>query len=565
MDVAGSERGTHAAQATLDRVLKHPGSLLDRKINERTALAGRTRLSIPSDRKLAHGIDWSKQNLADSVQIARDLEVRETNAGTNYPPPEGEVSRVRFLGAGFPDYPWLFATDGEYTAFASVAAGQFGPIKDHLRALRDVSLIDNGDSGKVVHKVVTDGSVYFGSNADAGNTDETAKFPSAVALVWRWTGDDAFRDEMYEFAKSNMEYIFRELDDDNDNWPEGLGNVEREGMGEEKLDNTVYTIRGLRDLADMARSKGDGATATWANTKAAEMEAAFDPAWWMPEVPQHADSLRNPGNEKVQQRHWIGVTPMEVELVRNGEPVLGLTTRRRGKRALKLRETSCYTGAWGLFHTGGPGCDPAASDRPAEKTVFTLNSSIMSVGEGNYGRLRRKQQQYYMDANVRLQLRPDEQPGAMPEIAPSPDYGRSINKPFNERAMVLQAWGAYGTLWPVVHQLLGVRPDMGRGQLEVVPHVPPQWPGLAGRHIRLGGGSIGVWASRENHTFRTRVLENVSARLTIGHTVPRSATVRSVTLDGSPVPHRERDTHRGKEVLVPAPGRGQHRLVVRTR
>lgn len=563
--VAGSERGTPAAQATLDRVLARPHALLERKIAKRSALARRTRLTILADRRLTRGIDWSKQNLADSVQIARDLEIRETNAGTNYPTPEGEVERVRFLGAGFPDYPWLFATDGEYTAFASVAVGQFGPIKDHLRALRDVSLIDNGGSGKVVHEVVTDGSVYFGSNADAGNTDETAKFPSAVALVWRWTGDDAFRDEMYEFAKSNMEYIFRELDDDNDNWPEGLGNVEREGMGEEKLDNTVYTIRGLRDLADMAESKGDVVTAAWAESKATEMEQAFDPAWWMPSVPQHADSLRNPDNEKVQQRHWIGATPMEVELVRNGEPVLGLTTRRRGKRALRLRETPCYTGTWGLFHTGGPGCDPAASDRPAEKTVFTLNTAIMAVAEGNYGRLRPGQQQYYLDANARLQLRPDEQPGAMPEIAPSPDYGRSINRPFNERAMVLQAWGAYGTVWPVVHQLLGVRPDLGRRRLEVVPQVPPQWPGLTGRNIRLGDGSIGVSASRRGHTYRTTVIENVSARLTIGHTIRRTAVVRSVTLDGAPVPHTERDTHRGIEVLVPAPGSGTHRLVVRTR
>ena len=31
-------------------------------------------------------------------------------------------------------------------------------------------------------------------------------------------------------------------------------------MGDEKLDNSVYLIRGLFDLADMARSKGDGAT-----------------------------------------------------------------------------------------------------------------------------------------------------------------------------------------------------------------------------------------------------------------------------------------------------------------
>ena len=31
-------------------------------------------------------------------------------------------------------------------------------------------------------------------------------------------------------------------------------------MGPEKLDNAVYYIRGLYDLADMARSKHDGAT-----------------------------------------------------------------------------------------------------------------------------------------------------------------------------------------------------------------------------------------------------------------------------------------------------------------
>ena len=47
-----------------------------------------------------------------------------------------------------------------------------------------------------MHEVTSDGQVYYGQNADAGNTDETVKFPSLVALVWRWTGDDAFRDSI---------------------------------------------------------------------------------------------------------------------------------------------------------------------------------------------------------------------------------------------------------------------------------------------------------------------------------------------------------------------------------
>ncbi len=322
--VAGSERGLLGARKTFERAMSDPAGALDAKVEERLALARRTRLELPGDPVLARGIEWSKQNLADSVQVAKGLAIREVDAGASYPAPEGTLDRVRFLGAGFPDYPWLFGTDGEFTAFASVGAGQFGPIKDHLRALRDVSLIDNGNSGKVVHEVVSDSSVYFGANDDPGNTDETAKLPSATALVWRWTGDDAFLDEMYPFAVSNMRDIFRELDHDRDGWPEGLGNVEREGMGEEKLDVTVYTIRGLRDLADMAESVGDDNTQNWATRKARALERRFEATWSMPGVPQHADSLANPDNSRLQQRHWIGVTPMEVELVRSGQSVPGL-------------------------------------------------------------------------------------------------------------------------------------------------------------------------------------------------------------------------------------------------
>ena len=551
--------------------LDNPAGQLREKISSRTALAKNTRLSLPDDRLLERSIQWSKQNLADSVQIARDLEIRETNAGRNYPPPEGNLDRMRFLGAGFPDYQWLFGTDGEFTAFASVGVGQFEPIKDHLRALKEVSEIDNGRSGKVVHEVITDGSVYFGSNADAGNTDETSKFPSAVALLWRWTGDDAFRDEMYGFTKRNMEYVFRELDEDGDLWPEGLGNVERPGMGEEKLDNTTSTIRGLYDLADMARSKGDRETARWAERRGDAMMERFERAWWMPEVPQHADSLDEPpvdrSNEKIQQRHWIGGTPMEIELVdERGETIPGMTTLEHGNEALDLRETECYTDPrFGLYHTGTPGCDPAQSTVPAEKNVFTLNTAIAAVGEGNYGRLGEDQLQLYTDANANLQFEPDEQPGAMPEIAISDAGERSIQRPFNERPMVLQAWGAYGTIWPVVHQLLGVRPDLGRGELDVVPQVPPGSPAISGRNIRLGDGAVRVSAADDGRTYRTTVRPAVELDdLTIGHTVPRRESVSSVTLNGRRVDYDVNTTNRGKEVLVDAPASGEQELVVKT-
>jgi hypothetical protein len=559
--VAGSQTGASDAKSLLGAVLRDPAGELRDKIASRKKLAANTQLSLPGDPLLAQGIDWSKQNLADLTQQASNLQVRWVNQGKDNPPPAGTVPHVRFIGAGFPDYPWLFATDGEYTAFAAVGVGQFSAIEDHLRALRDVSEIVNAGSGKVVHETVTDGSVYFGANQDPGNTDETAKFPSAVALVWRWTGDNGFRDEMYDFAKRNMEYVVNKLDADGDMWPEGSGNVERPGMGAEALDNTVYTIRGLRDLAAMAQSKGDSATADWANARASAMESAFESTWWMPSFPQHADSLADPGNVQQQGRFWIGVTPTEVELYRGGGPVPGLTTPDHAAAALSLREQPCYSTDNGLFHTGASGCDPGPASA-GEKIIFTLGSAVMAVGEGNYGRLGADQQRRFTTADRKLQLPdPDEQPGAMPEEAPAPDYGRSIDRPFYDRAMVMQAWGAYGTVWPVVHQQLGVRPDLGNGALEVVPQLPPGSPGIGGKNIRLGNGSIDVSVA----PGRTTVASHLKGvRLTIGYTLPAGAKVAGVTLDGTAASYDVRDTNRGREVLVQAGSGGRHTLIVTT-
>jgi hypothetical protein len=578
--VAGSDRGVAAARAVQARALRAPDASLRSVVAGRRAKDARTVVSLPGDRLLERSVTWSKQNLAESVQEARDLQVRTTNAGKAYPAPKGTVARARWIGAGWPDYPWLFATDGEYTGFASVASGQFGAIKDHLRALRDVSLIANGSSGKVVHEVTSDGQVYFGANDDPGNTDETAKFPSLVALVWRWTGDDRFRDELYGFAVRNMRYIFRELDADRDGWPEGLGNVEREGMGEEKLDNTVYTIRGLRDLADLAAGKGDDATRRWATRRADRLEARFDETWWFgPTAQQYADSLDDPGDERVFQRHWIGVTPAEAEITRPGRIAGPLAPTRHARALVRKRETPCYTGEFGLFHTGtgattapegnlGATCDEAVSSVKAERSVFTLNTSIMAVAEAALGRMGAGQLRRYTTGNARLQLDPSvwELPGAMPEIAPSPDFGANIDKPMNERSMALQAWGTYGILWPVVHFQLGVSPDIGNGRLRVVPQVPNGQQRVAGRNIRLGDGALAVRATRSDGRLRTVVRQTRAWDLTIGAVLPRGARVARVRLDGEDVAYDVVRTPRGRLVLVDAGDDvGRSRLVVRLR
>src|SRR3954471_4796396 len=119
------------AQSELDAALGDPAKELSAKVAARTKLGGQSKVDLPGDRMLQNSIDWGKQNLADLTQSASNLQIRWTNQGKQFPAPLGTVAHARWFGAGFPDYPWIFATDGEYTAFAAVALGQFQAAEDH--------------------------------------------------------------------------------------------------------------------------------------------------------------------------------------------------------------------------------------------------------------------------------------------------------------------------------------------------------------------------------------------------------------------------------------------------
>jgi glycogen debranching enzyme len=559
--VAGSQQSQAQAEDALRSALKHPGAQLAKTIAERQRLLRLTQVTLP-DAGLQAAFDWGKLNMRDLRRTVTDMKIRDVDEGRSYPAPLGAVAKATGIGAGYPDYPWYFGTDGAYTAFPLVASGQWDTARQHLRTIRDVSRIVNGATGKVVHEVVTDGSVYFGSNHAPGNTNETAQFATAVRLIWQWSGDNSWRDEMYDFVNDGLHTVMSTLDKDGDRWPEGFGMVERGGMGEEKLDVAAYTWQALRSLQDMAASKGDTATAAWAKANADAMQAAFDATWWMPAQRLYADSLCNApaanpdptwvnyctaAGQQLQQRHWINATPMETALAPDGH----------ANTALDTLEGPDHTGACGLFHTGAGGGPTGAGERKC----WTLPNSVMALAEANYGRLGDGQAlryQHTISNDLRLEM-----PGALPEISPSPEYDPFVD--FRERAMFMQAWSSYGVQWPIINNYLGIRPDAPDRALSVVPDVPDSWPGLAVRKLKVGNGTMAASASRAGNTYTTTADAPAGWALTLGHTLPPGAAVASVTLDGQPVPWEHRDTSRGREVCVRATTGEPHTVVITTR
>jgi hypothetical protein len=549
--VAGTHVQKGEAYGALFLGLAQPDELLTRKISERMEVLALTDAKIP-DQTVQDAFTWAKLNLADMDRTVLDAKIRDTKEGTVYPSPIAEFPFLKGSGAGYPDYPWYFGTDGSYTVFPLTVAGQWESAISHLRTIRAVSQAVNGSTGKVLHEIVTDGSIYFGTDKQPGDTNETAEFATAVATLWRWSGDNRIRDENYDFIKAGLNYITSSLDSNKDGWPEGAGMVEATGMGAEKLDVAVYTIRALNDLADMAANKGDSATADWARDKSDSLSDKFEHDWWDARVRLYADSLAldhmvktDPPAQlgsapitQLQQYFWINATPMETDFA----------TTNHAVTAFPKLEGDLLTGATG-FNQQGNGAKGG-------QQASALNTSVMAVAEANYGRIK-ESLRYLTFIASELDT---EQPGALPELFDSPDY--QYFQAFTGRAMVMQAWSSYGVEWPVIYDYLGVRPDVPNGKLTVIPQLPATWPTLSVNNLRVGNGTVAVAATQNGNQYSTKLTAPSGYQVHIGYVIPPGASVASVTLNGRPVAHKLKDTHRGREVIVSTNSGGPIEVVI---
>jgi hypothetical protein len=556
--IAGSNVDKAEASGALTLGLASPDGLLRAKITARQEVLSQAQIHVP-DEGIQAAFDWGKLNLADMQRTVRNMMIRDTMEGTVYPSPQSTIPVLSGFGAGYPDYPWFFGTDGAYSTFSLAAVGLWEEAKNHLATIRQVSQLVNGTTGKVLHEIVTDGSIYFGTNAQNGDVNETAEFATAVATLWRWSGDNSVRDDNYDFIKTGLNYITTNsvtASLNPDGWPEGAGMVEATGMGAIKLDVAVYTIRALNDLAEMADSKGDTATRDWAVNKASALTNHFTNDWWISSQGLFADSLAL--NQKVptdppaalgtlpitqlEQLYWINATPMETSIASVLEASM----------AFPQLESSTFTGTTG-FYQQGQSLPAIKGNRQAS----AVNTGVMAIAEANYGRMDQSLTYVNLIANE-LDV---EQPGALPELFDSPDY--TYFPPFGG-AMVMQAWSSYGIHWPLVELYLGIKPDAPAKSLSVVPDLPGSWRELSVDNLRVGSSQIAVSVRRAGINYVTTVSAPDGWSLTIGYTLPAKTQVKSVRLNDSPAAFQIVPTNRGEEIQVQTNSGGTQEVRIQT-
>lgn len=519
--VAGSAQGQAPALQALARGLRGPDQQLRAKVSERLRVAGQTSIQAP-DSGVQQALLWSKLNLADLQRGVSNLQIRDVKAGTAFPAPIATVPFLSGIDAAYPDYAEFFGTDGAYSTYGLAVSGQWQTAIDQLDAMRTVSQIENGNTGKVVHEVNSTGAVYFGDNSDPGDLNETAQFAIAADLIWRWSGDSSVLRDNYTFINEGLHTLvgldFGGL------WPVGDGIVENPSLGGAALDVASETIVALGALNQMAQAFGDRATAAWAASHQSAMLSALGD-WWIPSQNLYADSMCTAPNtatggsctaagQLLQQRWWTSVAPMEQAIAPSG----------RAQAALNQIETPTFTGSCGLFVDGVGG--PMGT---SGQSCYLVNTGALAVAEANYGQTA--QSVANMD-KIASQLTV-EMPGALPEIAASSQYDPF--EAFTSRANVMQAWSSYGLLWTTVDGLLGVVPDAPAGTVSVVPDLPTAWPSLSASDLAVGRDHLGVQARQGGASHVTSVSGAHGLTLTIGVTLPTGTPVGSVLLDGRPV------------------------------
>ena len=209
---------------------------------------------------------------------------------------------------------------------------------------------------------------------------------------------------------------------------------------------------------------------------------------------------------------------------------------------------------------------------PASSSIFSLDTAIQAVGEGNYGRLGADQQQRYTDANAETMFSepatggtPDEQPGAMPEIFPSRP-GDPSGRHAEHRPLLDLPLDVHAGVGHLRHRLAGrasaarraARPRPRR--LEVVPQVPDGQPSVAGSDIRLGRSGSVASSPHTKARHRKGVQAQAGLELAIGHTLPRGSTLVGVARRAARQAHDPQHQprargHRGHRAGNPYAGR----------
>lgn len=498
--IAGSYTGEEEVLHTLDVLEAQHHFLFKEKEKRYEELAAQAALETPN-KALNEAFLWLKFNADWFVRT-----VPEFGSG---------------IAAGYPDYPWWFGCDSEYTLPSYMAIGQTETALNTLQLLTDFSDKTNGN-GRIVHEVSTNGSVF-----NAGNVNETPQYVSLVWSMFQWQGEIAFLKDHFPRIQQSLEWILTK-DTDGNGLPEGAGMMEVRGLESEMIDVAVYTQKAFSDAAKIASLLGEHLLAEGYKEKASALAKKINTDFWSEDFNAYADFIAtdqetlhlindaiiradtlgkpwavaelnetaayikaHPSLEPrpfVVHHNWVVNTPLET----------GIAPKEKAIKALETAEK--YTNPFGVFVTGIDRDASAGKEFGSFKgakqfsytgAVMTLPTGVQAIAENNYGRPDKALD--YLERILRTFS--FAAPGSMYEV--SPDYG-----------MFVQAWNLYSFTKPIVEQFFGIQPNAYLKEVTIGVQMPVDWQQASLKEVIVGDNNISVNFNRIGDTQKVTVVSS---------------------------------------------------------
>jgi glycogen debranching enzyme len=422
-----------------------------------------------------------------------DLAIRRSVADLRLLRNDGPRKGEHYLAAGVPWFTTLFGRDSIITALEVLP---FMPdvARETLQVLADWQATEDDpdrdmEPGKILHELRIGELARTGELPHRpyyGSIDSTPLWLILLDETYRWTGDLDLVRQLWPNAIAALEWIDRYGDRDGDGFVEyerrtvqGLLNQgwkdsgdairHRDGTPAEppialvEIQGYVYDAK--RRMASLAERLGDRQLSRHLLAEAAELEARFNEAFWMPDLNFYAMALdrdkRQVGSIGSNAGHclWSGIVPPE----------------RVDHVVDRLLDPSMDCG-WGIrtYASGQPGYNPVGYHTG---TVWPHDNALIAAGMKRAGR---------HDAADRVASRifeaaqhsPDFR---LPELFCGFDRGLAdVPVPYPV-ACSPQAWAAATSL-SLLQTMLGMHADAANNVLELDrPHLPA-WLGKVTVH-----------------------------------------------------------------------------------
>ncbi|MBA3307532.1 MAG: amylo-alpha-1,6-glucosidase [Chloroflexi bacterium] len=424
----------------------------------------------------------------------------------------------RYVAAGVPWFSCLFGRDAIITALQllTVRPQVAREALSVLARLQATEIDDWRDAqpGKILHELRTGELAAAGEIPHTpyyGSVDSTPLWLMLLGAYQRWTGDDALVDRLWPNALAAMAWIesYGDMDGDgfveyqrhssrgliNQGWKDSAdANRHRDGTLAQAplalVEVQAYVYRARRELARLARSRGESDLAHRQDRAATELAAAIESRFWMEDAGTYAMAL-DAGKEQVDA------------VASNAGHVLwcGAASPAHARRvAESLLGPGLWSG-WGIRTLSAEmaGYNPIGYHLG---TVWPHDNAIAAAGLFRYGLNAEAARVTGAMIEATVYFRDSR----LPELFCGFDRTRSAYPVPYPVACSPQAWAA-GSLFHLLGSMLGLEPDANKGELVLhAPTLPDYLPEVRLENLRVGETVVDLLIKRSDGSAGVEVL-----------------------------------------------------------